>query len=85
MLEIKLRKSIRTDEDFVNDLTRKVMMSYVEKTWEKKEDQEKYFYTNQFDLENTQIIQYNGKDIGRITLIRHHDYLYIDNIHLSND
>jgi ribosomal protein S18 acetylase RimI-like enzyme len=82
MKEITLRKANTHDTDFVNDLTRQVMASYVEKTWSSPEQREFYFQNNRFDICTTEIIQHKGKDIGRLSVVWFEDHAYIDNIHL---
>jgi ribosomal protein S18 acetylase RimI-like enzyme len=82
MSSITLRESTVQDEIFVNRLTRVAMESYVRQTWEKEADVEAYFLRNQFDLLTTKIIQYNGKDVGRISVTRDARQVSVDNIHI---
>lgn len=80
--EITLRRSIESDRGFVNGLTRRVMRKYVEATWMKTEDREHYYLLNQFDQPVTKIIQCDGEDIGRITVIYSKDRMVLDGIHI---
>lgn len=80
--KISLRASQKEDANFVNDLTRAVMTAYVEKTWSTEEENAAYFQKNSFDLAHTKIIQVNGVDAGRISVIKTATEIYLDNIHL---
>lgn len=79
---MKLRQALQNDKDFVDSLTRVVMMPYVTQQWKNQIDIEKYFSLNEFDLPNTKIIQYNNEDIGRLTVVYSKDNIKIDNIHI---
>ena len=81
LLNTKLRSAKPEDEKFVNDLTKLVMHDYVCKTWDSEDDHKKYFDTNKFNLENTRIIEQDGKNIGRLTLINQEGSIHLDNIH----
>src|SRR5579885_2108044 len=80
--QIVLRDATAHDASFVDWLTRTVMESYVSKTWSGTAERNAYFEKNKFDRASTKIIQVNGKDIGRLSLIRSKDSLVLDNIHL---
>ena len=79
---ISLRDSIQSDEEFVNDLTRITMQSYVENTWKDEEHCEHYYAINSFKQLSTQIIYKYNKPIGRITLTHHKNEIIVDAIHL---
>jgi len=80
--KIKLRESTNADGKFVNTLTRNVMKEYVEATWSSTKDREYYYSINSFKQPKTKIIQYSGKDIGRITTSYLADRVVIDDIHI---
>ena len=82
MCEITLRKSTENDRDFVDDLTRRAMREYVESTWNKTEDREHYYVLNQFHQSTTKIIQYNGGNIGHITVTYSKDRIILEGIHI---
>ncbi len=77
-----LRASTPSDAEFVNRLTEKVMGAYVAATWPLLSDQEAYFKKNLFVCQSTRIIQMDGKDIGRLTVVSSESSVTIDNIHL---
>ncbi len=80
-----LRASTEDDAEFVNELTRQVMQAYVAKTWPSPGDQEAYFEKNLFVRQPTKIVQLDGKDIGRMTVLWSESSVIIDNIHLLPD
>ncbi|TAH32272.1 MAG: N-acetyltransferase [Alphaproteobacteria bacterium] len=79
---ISLRPAVLEDASFVDRLTRLVMQSYVELTWTETSDIEAYFYKNRFNLATTKIIQLDGKDIGRVSVLINENKISIDNIHI---
>lgn len=79
---ISLRPAAAEDAVFVDQLTRSVMESYVRQTWQTEEQVEAYFYKNRFDQPTTKIIQYDGKDIGRVSVLTGENQISIDNIHI---
>lgn len=82
-LPITLRSALASDAEFVNWLTRTVMDDYVRNTWDSPEEHSKYFQKNSFDIQTTKIIQVNGNDIGRLSVVEEpDDSVWIDNIHL---
>jgi ribosomal protein S18 acetylase RimI-like enzyme len=79
---VSLRPASPDDAEFVNTLTRTVMLDYVSKTWSSTEERDAYFEKNKLDLATTRIIQLDGKDVGRISVIRSSTDVLIDNIHV---
>ena len=65
---LSLRPASNIDEEFVNVLTKDVMLKYVCETWSDKVDRDNYFIDNAFKLIGTKIIWFVGKKIGRITV-----------------
>ena len=82
MIKTILRAATEADRDFVETLTREVMSPYVSQTWQDYKEQERYFSRNAFDARDTQIIQLNGEDIGRLTLSENEDGIHLKAIHL---
>ena len=82
MTDTILRAATEADRDFVDTLTREVMFPYVSQTWQNHKEQEKYFHLNAFDIQDTWIIQLDGEDVGRLTLLENEDGYYLKAIHL---
>ena len=82
MEKLMLRTAKENDESFVNELTRRVMREYVEETWESEKEQERYYALNEFCRSTTQIIQFKGIDVGRISVTRTKERFVIDGIHI---
>jgi len=85
MYNIKLRQSTESDRAFVDNLTRRTMRTYVEKTWSRTEDIEHYYSINKFNQQNTKIVQCNDEDIGRITVSHSHGTMLLEAIHIRED
>lgn len=83
--EITLRKTTESDRDFVNGLTRRVMRKHVEATWMNTEAREHYYLRNRFNQPATKIIQCDGEDIGRITVIYSKNRVVLDGIHIVEE
>jgi hypothetical protein len=67
---ISTRPAVASDEEFVNALTRETMRPYVQATWPSDEEREKYYWINRFQQNETEIIQVDREDAGRITITR---------------
>ncbi len=80
---ITLRAATDNDQDFVDQLTRTVMLPYVQQTWKNQNAIEHYFKINAFDQSPNQIIEYDGLDVGRFSVVDKGDELYLDNLHIS--
>lgn len=85
MEKLMLRTAKENDESFVNELTRRVMREYVEETWESEKEQERYYALNEFCRSTTQIIQFEGIDVGRISVTRTKERFVIDGIHILRE
>lgn len=81
-LPITLRPATPNDETFVDEMTRATMMPYVRKTWSKGDLVAEYFKSHPYDPANTHIIQLEGKDVGRVTLLKTSTDVTIDGIHV---
>lgn len=79
---LTLRNATQADAPFVNDLTRQTMTPLVRKTWESDEELERYFDKNRYIADSTKIIELNGIDVGRVTLLWSDEEVYVDQIHL---
>ncbi len=80
---VTLRAARAVDAAFVDALTRQTMLAYVARTWSNVSDIAAYFAKNRFDPEHTEIVQCNGQDVGRLTLLVTQDELFVDNIHVQ--
>jgi len=80
---ISLRTATENDNDYVNSLTRRVMQAYVEATWPDTRSREYYYTLNSFHQATTRMIQYNGHDIGRITVRYADNRISLDDIHIT--
>src|SRR5271165_1717803 len=75
---ISTRPAVASDEEFVNALTREAMRPYVEATWPSDEEREEYYWLNRFQQNETEIIQVDGEDAGRITITRRPGCIVLD-------
>ena len=80
---ISTRPAVASDEEFVNALTRKTMRLYVEATWPSDEEREEYYWLNRFQQNETEIIQVDGEDAGRITITRRPGCIVLEEIHIA--
>lgn len=73
----------QNDSAFCDALTRAVMGEYVEKIWPNNPGMMgEYMYRNRLNLSTTQIIQAQGKPIGRIAIQINDDCIKLDNLQL---
>ncbi len=82
---LTLRDATEADAAFVDRLTRETMTPYVQQTWQDLSEVAYYFLKNKFTQVGTRIVQFNGRDVGRLTLIHSHDEIFVDNIHVHPD
>ena len=82
MQNLTLRTAKENDNIFVDALTRMSMKTFVEAVWQKEEEREYYYTLNAFDADRTNIVEFEGKDIGRITLKDSKEGRWIVAIHL---
>jgi ribosomal protein S18 acetylase RimI-like enzyme len=54
----------------------------VRRTWASDEAVERYFVVNRFDPARTKIIQWNGVDVGRVTVVWSPGEAFIEQIHV---
>ena len=80
---ISTRPAVASDEEFVNALTRKTVRPYVQATWPSDEEREKYYWINRFQQNETEIIQVDGEDAGRITITRRPRCIVLEEIHIA--
>ena len=85
MSQFELRPATPEDEAFVDDLTRQVMTGYARKTWQRGNLVAEYFKGHPYEWRNTQIIQQDGRDVGRVSLVKTGRDVLIDGIHLLPD
>jgi len=82
MKGLTLRAAKESDEIFVDALTRISMKHFVEAVWETEAERECYYTLNPFEASRTNIVQFEGKDVGRITLRDSKEGRWIVAIHL---
>ena len=82
MKNITIRDAGLGDRNFADSVIRKVMTGYVEQTWKTHEERESYFALNGFAINETQIIQLDGKNIGTIVIKQEEESTAIDQIFL---
>jgi GNAT superfamily N-acetyltransferase len=80
---ISTRPAVASDEEFVNALTRETMRPYVEATWPSDAEREEYYRLNRFQQSETEIIQVDGEDAGRITITRRPECIVLEEIHIA--
>jgi GNAT superfamily N-acetyltransferase len=80
---ISTRPAVASDEEFVNALTRETMRPYVQATWPSDEEREKYYWINRFQQNETEIIQVDREDAGRITITRRPGCIVLEEIHIA--
>jgi ribosomal protein S18 acetylase RimI-like enzyme len=80
---VTLRPATASDAAFVDGLTRRTMDANVRKTWADEVEVAYYFEKNRFVADATRIIQSDGRDVGRLTLLESPAEVFVDNIHLS--
>ena len=73
-----LRRRIRQRADCA-----KRMRPYVEATWPSDEEREEYYRLNRFQQNETEIIQVDGEDAGRITITRRPGCIVLEEIHIA--
>ena len=56
------------------------MRPYVEATWPSDEEREEYYWPNRFQQNETEIIQVDGEDAGRITITRRPACIVLDRV-----
>ncbi len=79
---LTLRAAVEADAPFVDWLTRQTMEPVVRQTWTSEADVAAYFDKNRCDLETTKIIQWDGVDVGRLSLIWSTNEVYVDQVHV---
>jgi len=79
---LQLRPATTHDAEFVDQLTRTTMGTYVEVTWPDEEAREHYYRINRFECPKTRIICRGGQRVGRLTLTHREGSLFIDNMHV---
>ena len=82
MKGLTLRAAKESDEIFVDALTRISMKHFVEAVWQTEAEREYYYTLNPFEAARTNIVQFEGKDVGRITLRDSKEGRWIVAIHL---
>jgi len=58
------------------------MGGYVESTWSSDSEREHYYEINKFQQNRTRIIQLDGVDVGRMTVIRKSEVIVLGAIHI---
>ena len=75
---ITLRPATIDDKAFVDNLVFTTMHRYVEVTWPSDLDAHRHYYEiNKFDPTNTQILQLDEKEVGRISCAVYPNHIFI--------
>jgi len=83
-LPIGLRPATAEDCQFVDNLIYTTMHRYVVATWPNDPEAQRHYYQiNKFNPANTQIIQVEGRDVGRLSTTIRPDCFFIDEIHIA--
>ena len=75
--EIKLRNAVQEDFDFLYDLHKEALKDYIEVTWGWDEEWQQDYFQKKFDISERRIIQYQGNDIGCVTVRDEGSYLFL--------
>lgn len=80
---LTFRPASLVDQAWLYSLKRDTLKLYVEQTWGKWEeaDQARRFAAG-FDPTVIQIIQHSGHDVGALSVVLHHDHLFLADISL---
>lgn len=85
-MQISLRPITKVDFDFIYNVTKAAMKSYVEQTWGSWVDHEQRARVDAtIDLSTHQIIQHKGKDIGCLALEHHPSHIQLTKLYLLPD
>ncbi|RUS92784.1 hypothetical protein DSM107010_72890 [Chroococcidiopsis cubana SAG 39.79] len=77
-MQIGLRPTSNVDFEFIHQVTKAAMQTYVEQTWGSWVDDEQRVRTyNSIDLSTHQIIQLDGRDVGCLAVERHSSHLQL--------
>ena len=76
------RPTVAADYDFLYDLHRAAMRDYIEATWGWDEEWQAEYFRKNFDPQQRQIIQVNGRDAGVLVVEERPDEVYLGLIEL---
>lgn len=80
---IMLRSATLDDKAFVDNLVFMTMHRYVEATWPSDLDAHRHYYEiNKFDPTNTQIVELDEKEVGRISCTVYPNHIFIYELHV---
>lgn len=82
-MNINLRSISNNDFEFIYDVTKRTMKTYVELTWKKWDDeQQRTLIYDCIDVSADQIIQLDGQDVGCLAVERHPTHLQLAKLYL---
>lgn len=85
-MHISLRPISNVDFEFIYQVTKAAMQTYVEQTWGSWVDDEQRLRTyNSIDLSTHQIIQLDGQDVGCLAVEHHSNHLQLTKLYLLPD
>lgn len=85
-MHISLRPISNVDFEFIYQVTKAAMQTYVEQTWGSWADDEQRVRTyNSIDLSTHQIIQLDGRDVGCLAMEHHSSHLQLTKLYLLPD
>src|SRR5262249_49425134 len=83
-MDIQLRDTSQNDLDFLYQLHRNAMRSYVVQTWGQWDEARQFnYFSEQFDPSTYQIIVADKKDIGMISIIRRETEIFLRHIEVD--
>ncbi|MEH1905586.1 MAG: GNAT family N-acetyltransferase [Nostoc sp.] len=82
-MHISLRHISEADFDFIDQVTKAAMQTYVELTWGNWVNEEQRSPTyDSIDLSTHQIIQFDSQDVGCLAVERHSSYVQLTKLYL---
>ncbi len=82
-MDISFRQAKREDYEFLWNLHKATMKSYVDETWGWEEEFQKEYFSNQFDTNNIQLIIVDNSVIGAIEIQNRESELFIANFEIA--
>lgn len=85
MIGLQTRPATDDDLPFAYDVLRQAFQAYVEQTWGWDEDQQRALFLAGYDPALTEVVVYDGLDVGFMRLEDHDRFLFLDTIALLPD
>lgn len=81
-MEITFRQARKEDYEFLWNLHKTTMKSYVDETWGWDEEFQEEYFSNQFETKNIQLIIVNDAIIGAIKIHNRENELFVANFEI---